>query len=298
MPLPFSSDKGDAGSRQALFAREPATPWRVPAACRDGWRGAVSASLRQAGESYRAGVKMPQAEVGDRRNSIVSRRLHGWLRWIRQGFSTPRRSPATTPSPGWPPSTSGPTRRCSALPTRAASGSSPTGAQTVRELPRKDSIFDLVLAEDGPVVVPDISEHPHFDGCPAAPQALGRGILCQRSRALLRRQDSRRVDHLSREPRRSMSPDELRMLESLADMVSSQLELRRLRKTCNGQAAQVRRRAHAVASAAEAGRPQPTCATPWTSASSCSTTSRRSTSPRARSSALKPSSAGPTPSGD
>jgi hypothetical protein len=41
----------------------------------------------------------------------------------------------------------------------------------VRELPRKNSIFDMVLAEDGPVVVSDISNilksraEPHFSGC-------------------------------------------------------------------------------------------------------------------------------------
>ena len=34
--------------------------------------------------------------------------------------------------------------------------------EPVRELPRKQSIFELVLAEDGPVVVPDISKHPYF----------------------------------------------------------------------------------------------------------------------------------------
>ena len=34
--------------------------------------------------------------------------------------------------------------------------------EPVRELPRKQSIFELVLAEDGPVVVPDISKHPAF----------------------------------------------------------------------------------------------------------------------------------------
>jgi GAF domain-containing protein len=30
----------------------------------------------------------------------------------------------------------------------------------VRELPRQNSIFDMVLAEDGPVVISDISMHP------------------------------------------------------------------------------------------------------------------------------------------
>src|SRR5271167_2373845 len=32
----------------------------------------------------------------------------------------------------------------------------------VCELPRKNSIFDMVLAEDGPVVISDISAHPEL----------------------------------------------------------------------------------------------------------------------------------------
>src|SRR5208337_1412593 len=35
--------------------------------------------------------------------------------------------------------------------------------QVIRELPRKNSIFDLVLAEDGPVIISDISTHPLCD---------------------------------------------------------------------------------------------------------------------------------------
>ena len=34
--------------------------------------------------------------------------------------------------------------------------------EPVRELPRKGSVFELVLAADGPVVVPDVSKHPYF----------------------------------------------------------------------------------------------------------------------------------------
>src|ERR1700691_4896476 len=34
--------------------------------------------------------------------------------------------------------------------------------EPVRELPRSGSIFEAVLAEDGPVVVPDINEDPVF----------------------------------------------------------------------------------------------------------------------------------------
>ena len=32
----------------------------------------------------------------------------------------------------------------------------------IRELPRKNSVFEMVLAEDGPVIVPDLSQHPEF----------------------------------------------------------------------------------------------------------------------------------------
>ncbi|MEI9968163.1 MAG: GAF domain-containing protein [Terracidiphilus sp.] len=35
----------------------------------------------------------------------------------------------------------------------------------MRELPRKGSIFELVLAADGPVVAPDVSKHPCFASC-------------------------------------------------------------------------------------------------------------------------------------
>ena len=34
--------------------------------------------------------------------------------------------------------------------------------ESVRELPRRDSIFDMVLAEDGPVVVPDVAADPRL----------------------------------------------------------------------------------------------------------------------------------------
>ena len=43
--------------------------------------------------------------------------------------------------------------------------------EPVRELPRRDSIFEMVLAEDGPVVVPDISLDPRIQGPPPAAQA-------------------------------------------------------------------------------------------------------------------------------
>jgi EAL domain-containing protein (putative c-di-GMP-specific phosphodiesterase class I) len=104
----------------------------------------------------------------------------------------------------------------------------------VRELPRKNSIFEMVLAEEGPVVIPDASVNP---------QLKGKLLLLRRMGAVffagvpVRSFDGKILGVLTifrsqSEP--GMTPDALHMLESLADMVSSQLELRRLRKTISG----------------------------------------------------------------
>jgi len=103
--------------------------------------------------------------------------------------------------------------------------------QVVRELPRKNSIFDLVLAKDGPVIITDISTHPLCDmllprlkmlgmvffACVPVRSSLGKilGILI--------------IFH--REKGWDVPPDAIRTLESLADMVTSLLELRGLRIT-------------------------------------------------------------------
>jgi EAL domain-containing protein (putative c-di-GMP-specific phosphodiesterase class I) len=126
-----------------------------------------------------------------------------------------------------------------------------SSGQTVRELPRQNSIFEMVLAEDGPVVISDVSRHPEIEG----------------SLMLLRRFDVRffasvpvrsfenkilgTLTIFSRKPRHVMDPNELRMLENLADMVAGQLELRRLR---NAFATQGTRRA--LTSSAIPGAPQ------------------------------------------
>jgi EAL domain-containing protein (putative c-di-GMP-specific phosphodiesterase class I) len=102
--------------------------------------------------------------------------------------------------------------------------------QSVRELPRQNSIFDLVLAADGPIVIPDLQEHPAI---------LRSHILFKRAdvaflaSAPIRSLENKILGVLTifcRTPREGMEPSELRMLESLADMAASQLELRRLRK--------------------------------------------------------------------
>lgn len=101
--------------------------------------------------------------------------------------------------------------------------------EAVRELPRKSSIFEMVLTEDGPVIVPDIAGHPEFKGRRLTLRRLTVGSFAS---APVRSHDGRILGVLTvfgSQPRRKMALDELRMLESLADMVASQLELRRLR---------------------------------------------------------------------
>jgi EAL domain-containing protein (putative c-di-GMP-specific phosphodiesterase class I) len=103
--------------------------------------------------------------------------------------------------------------------------------EAVRELPRRRSIFEMVLAEDGPVIVPDLSKHPRFEGGRMTLRRLEVGSFAS---APVRSSEGKILGVLTIfgcEPRRRMALDELRMLESLADMVASQLELRKLRKT-------------------------------------------------------------------
>jgi EAL domain-containing protein (putative c-di-GMP-specific phosphodiesterase class I) len=103
--------------------------------------------------------------------------------------------------------------------------------EPVRELPRKGSIFEMVLAENGPVVVSDVAKLPDFAG---GRRALRRLEVVSFASAPVRWSNGRILGTLTVfgcQPRRTMALDELRMLESLADMVASQLELRTLRKS-------------------------------------------------------------------
>ena len=118
--------------------------------------------------------------------------------------------------------------------------------EPVRERPRRQSIFELVLAEDGPVVVPDISKHPYFAG---SMMPIRRLEVMSFASVPVRCNEGRILGILTVfacEPRRGMAADELHMLESLADMVASQLELRRLRKVLNGHRSRPPRSADAV----------------------------------------------------
>ncbi len=108
-----------------------------------------------------------------------------------------------------------------------------TWGQTVREVPRKNSIFNLVLAADGPVIVNDISAHSYGDR--VSTHYKFRGVNSFAS-VPVRSADGKILGVLTifhDKPSPEMQPDEIRTLESLADLVSSQLELRRLRKAFN-----------------------------------------------------------------
>ncbi len=101
--------------------------------------------------------------------------------------------------------------------------------EPVRELPRTRSLFEMVLAANGPVVAPDVSQHPQLvDRYPAV-----RRLPVQSFASVpVRSHDGLILGTLTIlgcQPRRSMALDELRMLESLAEMAADQLELRRLR---------------------------------------------------------------------
>jgi EAL domain-containing protein (putative c-di-GMP-specific phosphodiesterase class I) len=100
----------------------------------------------------------------------------------------------------------------------------------ILEFPRLNSVFDRVLANDGPVIASKLSKHALFEG--ALPILNLDGVTFLAS-APVRSLTGKILGVLSiffYEPRYGLSPDELHMLESLADMAASQLELRRLRK--------------------------------------------------------------------
>jgi EAL domain-containing protein (putative c-di-GMP-specific phosphodiesterase class I) len=122
--------------------------------------------------------------------------------------------------------------------------------QAVRELPRQNSIFEMVLAEDGPVVIPDISKHPEFEEALLEVRRLNIAFFAS---VPVRGLGNRILGVLTifrRSPSQEMLPDELRMLESLADMVASQLELRRLRRAFTIQSGRQLRTSNANAEVA------------------------------------------------
>ncbi len=108
----------------------------------------------------------------------------------------------------------------------------------------------MVIAEGGPVVVADISRHPQRDTLLTRFKHIG---VASFASAPVRSTDGRILGILTvfyHEPRPEMRPESIRTLESLADMVSSQLELRQLYKTLRGDGSG-HSHAHSAASANE-----------------------------------------------
>ncbi len=99
----------------------------------------------------------------------------------------------------------------------------------VREIPRKNSIFDMVLDKDGPVVVPDLELSTRWAG----PQLMLRLSHARFFASVpIRTPDGKIVGVLTvfaAEPRAGLASEELIALESLADLSSDLLELRKLR---------------------------------------------------------------------
>ena len=105
--------------------------------------------------------------------------------------------------------------------------------QKVKELPRKNSVFELVLEADGTVIIPDASLDPSCVGLGSRLRHLG---MVAFAGAPVRCFEGKILGVLAifhRRPTDGLTPDQVRMLESLADMVSSQLELRTLRRSFN-----------------------------------------------------------------
>jgi EAL domain-containing protein (putative c-di-GMP-specific phosphodiesterase class I) len=114
----------------------------------------------------------------------------------------------------------------------------------VRELPRQDSIFEMVLAENGPVMVGDLFAHPEILEKTVMPRLVEASFFAS---VPIRAFDGNILGVFTmffRKQRGDLNPDELRMFESLADMVTSQLELRRLRDAYAVQSARRARNSH------------------------------------------------------
>ena len=120
--------------------------------------------------------------------------------------------------------------------------------QAIRELPRENSACELVLAANGPVIISDVSTHPHFAGSLLLLKSLDVAFLASVPVRSFDQKILGALTILCRRAHREIGPQELRMLESLADMVSSQLELRRLRHAAAGSSP---RRARGIAAVKE-----------------------------------------------
>ena len=107
--------------------------------------------------------------------------------------------------------------------------------EPISELPRSGSVFEMVYAEDGPVIVPDIAQEPRLAGRHITLRRLEVASFASVPVRSADREILGTLTVFSGQPRRRMALDELHMLVNLADMVASQLELRKLRRVMTRQ---------------------------------------------------------------
>ena len=104
--------------------------------------------------------------------------------------------------------------------------------QPVQELPRDHSIFEMVLAEDGPLIVPDVSRSPELKRSVIALRRLSPASFAS---VPVRSRDGSILGILTvftSQTRRFAAPEDVSLLESMADLVTAQLELRQISKNC------------------------------------------------------------------
>ena len=115
--------------------------------------------------------------------------------------------------------------------------------EVLREIPRQGSIFELVLAGDAPCQIEDLQEwarsNGHWSQVPDRNFAFGASVPVRTNERLILGS----LTILCRGERPLLTPPELQTLENLAEMVSAQVELQRLRRILNRQQA---RRAQAA----------------------------------------------------
>jgi EAL domain-containing protein (putative c-di-GMP-specific phosphodiesterase class I) len=106
---------------------------------------------------------------------------------------------------------------------------------STREIPRADSVFELVLNADGPVVVSDVST---FLGAERLLVRRHRPEIGSFASVPVRSSEGYIIGTLTifrREKLRGMTADQVFMLESLAGIAASHLELRRIQKVLSRQ---------------------------------------------------------------
>lgn len=108
--------------------------------------------------------------------------------------------------------------------------------ESVRERPRRQSIFDLLLARKASVFIAEIKTSPEFRA--GHLQMLRMNEFTSVASVPVRLSTGGIVGSLSiffREKREALAPDDLQTLENLGEMVTAQLELTRMRKAACGQ---------------------------------------------------------------